>query len=323
MKKKYYIRDLKIGDAVFGETFAVKNYKKGATRNNKPFIDIELSDNSGFIKGKIWSDDLSACDRVKEGDVVEVTATVEDFMNAQQIKITNMKKTETFSLDELQQGTDFDTEEMWQDIEHEISQIKNPHLKKLLRSVFDEGMIEKFKVAPAAYKVHHNYAGGLLEHTWEMLMMSKSVDSHYPKLNNDLLQTGIILHDIGKIFELEASTTIIISNKGKLLGHVYMGTEIVKHRAPQDMPEDLLNEVLHIVLSHHGQKEFGSPVVPMTAEAITVHVLDYSSAKMKIAYSQIHGDLGGDQFTQFVPQLGTELYRSPYLREDVNEDTPF
>lgn len=323
MKKKYYIRDLKIGDAVFGETFAVKNYKKGATRNNKPFVDIELSDNTGFIKGKIWSDDLSACDRVKEGDVVEVTATIEDFMNAPQIKITNMKKTETFSLDELQQRTDFDTEEMWQDIEHEISQIKNPHLKKLLSSVFDEEIIAKFKSGSGALKVHHNYIGGLIEHTWEMLHMSNSVMPHYEKLNSDLMKTGIILHDIGKIYEFEVNTTITMTNQGKLLGHIYLGSELVRHRAPKEMPADLLDEVLHIILSHHGLKDYGSPVVPMTAEAIAVHVIDYASTKMKIAYSQIHGELGSEQFTQFVPQLGTELYRSPYLREDINEDSPF
>lgn len=323
MKKKYFVRDLKIGDAIFGETFAVKSYKKGATRNNKPFIDIELADNTGFIKGKIWSDDISACERAKEGDVVEVTATVEDYMNAPQLKITNMKKTETFNLDELQQRTDFDVDEMWRDIEKEISQIKNPHLKKLLNSVFDEEITEKFKSGSGALKVHHNYIGGLIEHTWEMLHMSKSVMPHYKKLNFDLMKTGIILHDIGKIYEYEANTTITMTNPGKLLGHIYLGAELVRHRAPKEMPTDLLDEVLHIILSHHGLKDYGSPVVPMTAEAIAVHVIDYASTKMKIAYSQIHGELGSDQFTQFVPQLGTELYRSPYLKDDINEDSPF
>mgnify|MGYP001155037336 CR=1 FL=1 len=323
MKKKLYLTDLKIGDSIFGETFAVKSYKRAATRNNKPFIDIELADNSGSIKGKVWSDDISACDKVTEGDVVEVTATIEDFMNAPQMKITNMKKTEVYELTELQQKSDFDIDKMWKDLEDIISKIKNPHLKKLLNNVFDEETIQKFKEAPAAYKVHHNYLGGLIEHTWEMIRMSESVQSHYPKLNLDLLQTGILLHDIGKIQELEASTTILITNQGKLLGHIYMGAEMVKNKAQDDIPEDLLNEVLHIILSHHGTKEYGSPVVPMTSEAITVHVMDNASAKIRIAYSQIHGDLGSEQFTQFVPQLGTELYRSPYTEEAINEDIPF
>jgi 3'-5' exoribonuclease len=323
MKKRLYITDLKIGDSIFGETFAVKSYKKGATRNNKPFIDIELADSTGSMKGKVWSDDIPSCEKVTEGEVVELTATIEDFMNAPQMKVTNLKKTELFELSELQQKTEFDIEKMWADIEKTIESLKNPHLKKLVKSVFDAETIEKFKTSPAAYKVHHNYIGGLLEHTWEMVKMSESVQSHFPKLNMDLLKTGLILHDIGKIYEFEVSTTVLISNRGKLLGHIYLGAEVVKHRAPTDMPEDLLNEVLHIILAHHGEKEYGSPVVPMTTEAITVHVLDYSSAKMKIAYSQIHGELGGELFTQYVPQLGTELYRSPYSEDTINEDVPF
>lgn len=323
MKKKLFITDLKIGDSIFGETFAVKSYKRAATRNNKPFVDIELGDNSGSIKGKIWSDDLSSCDKVVEGDVVEVTATVEDFMNAPQMKITNMKKTDAYEISDLQQRTEFNIDDMWHDIEKTIGDIKNPHLKKLLDAVFNEETVEKFKTSPAAYKVHHNYLGGLLEHTWEMVRMSESIKSHYPKLNMDMVKTGLILHDIGKLEEFEMATTIIFTNKGKLLGHLYIGAEIVKHRAPKDMPEDLLNEVLHIVLSHSGKKEFGSPVVPMTGEAMAVHVIDYASSHIRIAYGQIHGTLGSEQFTQYVPQLGTELYRSPYTEEEANEDIPF
>lgn len=323
MKKKLYITDLKIGDSIFGETFAVKGYKRGATRNNKPFVDIELADNTGAIKGKIWSDDLSACDRVVEGDVVEVTATIEDFMSAPQMKITNMKKTTSYEISELQQKTEFDIEDMWKDIEKTISSLKNPHLRKLFDAVFDEVTIEKFKLSPAAYKIHHNYLGGLLEHTWEMLRISDSIKTHYPKMNMDLVKAGIILHDLGKIEEFEMTTTIVFQNKGRLLGHVYIGAEIVKNRAPKDMPEDLLNEVLHIILSHSGQIEHGSPVVPMTSEAMAVHVVDYTSSRIRIAYSQIHGNSGNEQFTQYVPQLGTELYRSPYMDEETNEDIPF
>jgi 3'-5' exoribonuclease len=323
MKKKLYITDLKIGDSIFGETFAVRSYKKAATRNNKPFVDIELADNSGTIKGKIWSDDLSGCDKVTEGDVVEVNATIEDFMNAPQMKITNLKRTDAFELSELQQKTEFDIDKMWEDIEKSIDSVKNPHLKKLLSNIFDEQTIERFKTSPAAYKVHHNYLGGLLEHTWEMVRMTDSIKTHYPKLNMDLVKTGIILHDIGKIEEFNMATTITFVNKGKLLGHIYIGAEIVRHKAPKDMPDDLLDEVLHIILSHSGQKEYGSPVVPMTTEAMAVHVIDYASSHIRIAYNQIHGNLGSEQFTQYVPQLGTELYRSPYINDETNEDIPF
>ncbi len=323
MKKTIYIQDFKQGDAIFSEVFAIKSYKKGATRNNKPFVDIDLTDASGSIKGKIWSDDLGNCDTVEDGDVVEINGTVEDFMGSPQLKITNLKKTEKFELSELQQTSEFNIENMWTDIQEITKRIQNPHLKKLLDNIFDKNMIEKFKKSPAAYKVHHNYAGGLLEHTWEMLKIAQSIKKHFPKINMDLVNTGIILHDIGKVSEFELTTTVTFTNQGKLLGHVYMGAEIAKHAAPQDMPQDLLDEVLHIVLSHTGKTEFGSPVVPMTAEANAVHVIDYTSSHIRIAYSQIHGGLGNDQFTQYIPQLGTELYRSPYTDEEKNQDIPF
>jgi len=184
-------------------------------------------------------------------------------------------------------------------------------------------MIEDFKHSPAAYKVHHNYAGGLLEHTWEMLRIAQSIKKHFPKMNMDILNAGIILHDIGKISEYEMGTTITFKTQGKLLGHLYLGAEIVKHNAPQDMPQDLLDEILHIVLSHTGKTEYGSPVVPMTAEAMAVHVIDYTSSRVRIAYNQIHGNLGNEDFTQYIPQISTELYRSPYIDDGKNQDIPF
>lgn len=323
MNKKIYISDFKQGDAVFSEVFAVRSYKKAATRNNKPFIDIELADATGTIKAKIWSDDLGNCDVVTEGDVVNINGTVEDFMGRPQLKITNLKKTEKYELSELQQVSEFNIDEMWNDIKKIIDGLSNPHLKDLLNNIFTEEMVERFKKSPAAYKVHHNYAGGLLEHTWEMVKIAQSIKKHFPKINMDLVNTGLILHDIGKVSEFEMTTTVTFTNHGKLLGHIYIGAEIVKHSAPPDMPQDLLDEVLHIVLSHTGLTEFGSPVVPMTAEAMAVHVIDNTSSKIRIAYTQIHGGLGNDQFTQYVPQLGTELYRSPYTDNDTNQDIPF
>lgn len=320
---KLFISDLKVGDSVFGEVFAVKSYKKGATRNNKPFVDIELADNTGAIKGKIWSDDMSNCQSVSEGDVISVNATVEEFMSAPQLKITNLAKTEKYELSELQQTSQFGIEDMWADIDRTIAQTKNPHLKKLLENVFNDDFTQKFKHSAAAYRVHHAYVGGLLEHTWEMLRMAQSLKSHFPKINMDLVNTGILLHDIGKVSEFNISTTIVITDPGKLLGHIFIGAEQVKNAAPQDIPQDLLNEVIHIVLSHHGELQYGSPVVPKTTEAIAVNTLDQASSKMNMAYNHIHGELGSETYTQYVSQLGTELYRSPYSEELANEDIPF
>lgn len=321
---KKYVTDLKTGDSIFGGTFAVKNYKKGATRNNKPFIDIELADKTGAIKGKIWADDMGNCETVCAGNVVFINGTVEEFMNAPQLRITNMGRTEKFDLAELQQRSAFDIEKMWTEVEEIIENVTNPHLKKLLNNIFtDDKIKEKFKTWPAAYKIHQNYLGGLLEHTWEMLKIAATLKDHYPKINMDLVNTGIILHDIGKIEEYTMDTAIGFTDRGKLLGHEFIGAELVESFAPEDMPKELLSEVLHIVISHLGHKEYGSPKVPMTAEAMAVFVIDHASARINMAYTLIHGNLGDETFTQYVPQLGAELYRSPYIEDLANEDLPF
>lgn len=322
MRKKIYVNNLKIGDSIFGESFAVKSYTKKASRNNKPYIDLELADKTGSIRGKIWSDNFSSCTDSKEGEIVEINATVDDF-NGPQLNITNLKIVNNFDIKEFQQTTIFDIEEMWSDIEKTVAKIKNPHIKKLLNNVFTEELTEEFKYSAAAYRVHHAYVGGLLEHTWEMLKMAEALKSHYPKINMDIVNAGIILHDIGKIYEYELTTTINISDKGKLLGHIFMGSALVSSAATDEMPKDLINEIIHIILSHHGEKEFGSPVVPMTTEAFAVSTLDAASSKLNSAYLNIHGELGNEKYTPYVSHLKTELYRSPYNEDIENEDIPF
>jgi 3'-5' exoribonuclease len=322
--KKYFISDLKNGDSLFGEVFVIKTYVKKSSRNNKPYIDVELADRTGGIKGKIWSDDMINCEIVTEGDVVSVNANVEEFNGSPQIRITNMSKTEKFELDELQQRSKFETEKMWADVEKTIDEIKNPHIKKLLTNIFDDNETrERFKTGPGAFTIHHNYISGLLEHSWEMLNLAKPLKKQYPKLNMDLVNAGIILHDLGKAYEYDMTTTVIFRDEGKLLGHVFLGAEKVKEFAPKDMPEDLIDEILHIILSHQGEIAHGASIVPKTAEAMAVYLMDYTSFRLNLTYEAIQGTTGNDRFTKYMPHIGTELYRSPYGSDDINEDIPF
>jgi 3'-5' exoribonuclease len=319
--KKIFVSDLKVGDALFGEVFAVKSFVRKASRQNKPYYDLELVDYSGAIGGKVWSDDFPNVETVTEGDVVSINGTVDEY-NGLQLKITNLKKTDDYEISDLQQASKFDVDQMWGDIEKEIEGIKNPNLTKILKNVFTPEFVESFKKAPAAFIVHHAYAGGLLEHTWEMVKMADSIKGHFPKINLDMVKAGCILHDSGKARELKIGTVIEQTDEGKLLGHIYLGAEIVKE-ASEGVPVELRNEMIHIILSHHGTKEFGSPVVPMTTEAIAINALDQASSKMNMAYGHIHEGLGTDKYTPYIRQLGTELYRSPYSDDEINEDIPF
>lgn len=320
--KKLFIEDLKVGDSVFGELFAVKNYKKTATRNNRPYIDITLADKTGLIKGKIWSDDMKNCELVEEADIVSVSATIEEF-NGLQIRVTNLSKVEKYEPDDFMATSNFDINEMWKEIGEYRAKIKNNHLKKLLDNIFDDEFTKRYKESAAAFVVHHAYRGGIQEHVLDMLAMADGVLKRYPKLNADLLITGIIVHDIGKVFDYDTGTTITMTFEGRMLGHIFMGAEYVKSHAPKNMPQDLLDEVLHMILSHHGTLEFGSPVPPKTAEAVALSYLDYASFKINPAYNTIQKSEEGIQFTEYNRHLGVEFYRSPYLDELTNEDIPF
>lgn len=322
--KELFIEDLKKGDTIFGENFAVKSYRKSATRNNKPYIDLELVDKTGSVKAKIWSDDMATCKTAKEGDVVSVSGTIEEFQGRLQMKITNLQPIDNFELEDYQMISINNTEEMFKEVRDNVSGIKNPHLKKLFENIFeDNDFVENFKKGSAAYTVHHNYVGGLLEHTLEVLEVSKSLIKKFPKLNEDLLISGAILHDVGKVKEFEIGTTIKIKKEGKLLGHIFLGAEFIKSKASEDMPADLLYELLHLVLSHHGELQFGSPVVPMTAEAVALFTSDYTSSRVNMAYTAIHSGEISDEFTEYHRQLGTQLYRSPFIDTLLNEDIPF
>jgi 3'-5' exoribonuclease len=323
--KKLFVEDLKVGDSVFGELFAVKNYKKTATRNNRPYIDITLSDKTGLIKGKIWSDDMKNCESVEEADVVSVSATIDEF-NGPQIKVTNMSKVDKYDLADFQPTSGKDVEKMFSEIVEAIEKVKNPALKKLLKEFLDDKeTVEQYKRGAGGYTVHHDYLGGLLDHTTEMLSYVPAIYKTHPKINKDMLVTGIIFHDIGKIHDYEVSTTITITPKLKLLGHIFTGAEMVQNYGKRiKMDENLLDEVLHLILSHQGKIEFGSPVVPKTPEAMILYRLDDMSAKLNTAFKLLEsGEDENALFTNYQRNLETDLYRSPYSDDLTNEDIPF
>ncbi len=322
--KKIYVADLKNGDSVFGELFAVKAYKKTASRNNRPYIDITLSDKTGFIKGKIWSDDMANCETVAETDVVSISATVEEF-NGPQLRITNLSKVDKYDLADFQPTTGKDIEKMFGEIVEATERVKNPSLKKLLKEFLnDKVTVEEYKKGAGGYTVHHDYLGGLLDHTTEMLNYVPAICKTHPKINKDMLVTGVIFHDIGKIYDYEVTTTITLTPKLRLLGHVFMGAEKVKKYGEQTgMDEELLDEVIHLILSHHGKMEFGSPVLPKTPEAIALHMMDDISAKLNTAFSALESMEENNLFTGYHRIFGSELYRSPYADNLYNEDIPF
>jgi len=318
-----FVKDLKPGMSLFDETFVVNFYKIMKTKQDKPFVDIELIDRTGNVKGKIWSDSIDKCDKVKVGEVVKIEGSIEEYQERPQLKIASMKLTDDYDPIDFQRISEYSTEEMRETIKDTIDKIKNHSLNKLLKNVFTKETMSAFLESSAAKGFHHAYKGGLAEHTVEMLYLARPIYDRYPKINKDLLETGILLHDIGKITEYETKLTTIMTTKGKLTGHIFIGAQIVKTKAPEDMPEGLVDEVVHMILSHHGKLEFGSPVLPQTTEAIVLGNLDILSANLNSAYHAINNLEPGEEFTAKMYNFGTMLYRSPYLDDLINEDVPF
>ena len=321
--KNLYAKDLKEGISLFAEDFALKNLRKSVTKAGKPYLDIELSDKTGSLKGKVWSENITNASELEVGKVFSFDGSITTDSFGTQANITKAVPATDFNSSDFTPKSSNDAIKMKADFEDFRDEIKNKHLKKLVTEVLDKELYEKFLKAPAAYYIHHAYENGLLEHTLDMLEMSKSVKKRYPNINYDLLVTGIIFHDLGKIFEYSMGTAIGVTKEGKLLGHIYMGAEYVKAHAPKDIPQDLLDEVIHMILSHQGQLEFGSPIKPKTTEAVALYHLDDASTKINAAYNVIHGLDADTEFAPYHKQLGVELYNSPYLNELVNEDIPF
>ncbi|MBU1131921.1 HD domain-containing protein [Patescibacteria group bacterium] len=310
--KNNYIKDLQFKDKLSAEQFAVKNVKNGKTANGRDFMDLILVDWTGEITAKIWEDALPNCAVPKVGEIVEINGTVEEFRDKQQLKITFLQKAEKYDLADFLPKTEKNIEEMWQTVQQKINGIEDKKIKELLKYFFDDNeLAEKFKQAPAAEMIHHAYVGGLLDHSLEMLTIAESVQTVFPNLNNDLLTCGILLHDIGKLDELAMNHVIYRTIEGNLHGHISIGAIMVGKAIEKigNMKVETANQIIHMILSHHGELEFGSPVKPMTREALALHFLDNLSTKVKVADKIISDNQNNDaDFSEKNFALNSRVY---------------
>jgi 3'-5' exoribonuclease len=321
--KTIYVQDLFAGQVISGETFAVKSVAAATDKNGKPYYDLELADKTGEIKAKIWSDVLSAVDNqaLKAGKVVAVEAHVEQYRGALQLTIISLQGVDESALEEYLEASEYDPEEMWQELMKVVSQISNCNLKQLLDKMFaDPELVRKFKYWPAAITIHHAFRSGLLQHTLEMMTIAGSMPRFYPDLDMDLLRTAIILHDIGKLEELDASGLVAqFSQKGSLIGHIVLGVEIFERYLPEKFPEELKLQLQHMILSHQGTKEFGSPVLPATLEAIVLSEIDDLSFKARAFVEGLKAPRDEAGFTAYNRWLGTKLWSAVTAAEATGD----
>lgn len=314
--KQIFIKDLKPGTPLSNIPFVVVKLEKKVAKTGKEYMDITLGDRTGSIVGKIWNDKYDACsvDRLKEGNVVLITGSAGEFMGKVQLTLTMAIVTEQFEEEDFVPVTEKNIDELVKYITEQADSITDRHLKKLLKSILsDHKFMTVLKRTPAAMKLHHAYVGGLLEHIYEMLQFAEPMYKSY-SCNSDLVKAGIILHDIGKTEEIVwRNMTIEYSDKGKLLGHIQIGLQIVDKYKQEDFDGECLQLLQHIIIAHHGKVEYGAVVIPATIEAKIVSLADDSSAKLR-GYMSLYqdGSVNGSSFSEYSRALETMVYVKEY-----------
>jgi 3'-5' exoribonuclease len=281
---KTYINEIKENDQV-DSLFLVKEKSSGITKTGNAYLKLKLVDHSGEIEGRIWTSVETFADSFEKDDFVHIIGKAVSFQEHLQLNITQIERIgeEEIFFSDFFPMAEKDIDEMFHSLIEISQQIKNPHLSQLLLGFWkDESFVKRFKMAPASKWLHHNYLGGLLEHTFSLVQLVLKNVSHYIGLNLDLLLTASILHDLGKVDELSYHRSFDYSDEGRLLGHIILGLERVEDKIRQlpDFPKDLSTLLKHLLLSHHGQYIWGSPKRPMTLEAVMLHYLDDMDAKM-------------------------------------------
>jgi len=292
--KEIYIADLARLDEnkPFDSIYLVLSKQHRTTRTAKPYISLILGDNSGQIEARVWDPlDTRIAQDFAKGDVVKVRGCSSKFEGVLQLKIDQLRKAATHEFDrnDLLPATTYDIAELWACLELAVASFTEPDLQRLVVAILADPVVHgAFGEAPAAKQLHHAYLGGLLEHVVSLIGLVDRVVPHYPMLMRDLVLTGVILHDIGKIRELAWATGFEYTLEGQLLGHIQIGAAMAEKAmdALPDFPPRLKTLVLHMILSHHGKLEFGSPKLPMIPEALMLNFLDDMDAKMQTLASE-------------------------------------
>ena len=312
MEKKQFINTLEEGQQV-DDLFLVKSVRLAETRAGKPYLSLVFADRSGDIGGPAW-DNAEALKKICiPGQVVRVCGAVQTYRDTMQLRVDHIEATDQANLkmENYLAASSRNPASMESELDQRLSEIADPFLSKLLYKIFHQTEVGKrFQHAPAAKGIHHAYRGGLLEHSLSMARVASLLADHYRTVDRDLVIAGALLHDIGKTVELQSEVGVIdYTDIGRLKGHVVIGSEFLAGVAAEieDFPRELLVHLQHLVLSHHGKQEFGSPVVPMTAEALLLSFIDDMDAKMSLV-DQLSAKLKADEPTWSDYQRSLERY---------------
>ncbi|MGA3292690.1 MAG: HD domain-containing protein [Candidatus Acidiferrales bacterium] len=283
--KSHFIADLTDGQTVASLFLVREKEVRTSPRTGASWLQLELADRTGTIPAKMWDNFAALAATFECDDVIQIRGRVKLYNGRKELTLEQIipAAERDYELSDFLPHTKYDVEKLFAELRAAIARMKNPWLRQLVSSIVDDPEIApRLKRAPAAMTMHHAYLGGLLEHVVSLIGLAAAVSAHYPELDPDLLVAGVVLHDIGKIEELRYTRAIDYSTEGRLLGHITIGVGMVreKRKAIAGFPEPLAVLIDHLILSHHGSYEFGSPSLPQTPEAVALHFIDDFDSKM-------------------------------------------
>jgi 3'-5' exoribonuclease len=314
-----FVNQLSDGESV-EEIFLLADKQLRANRNANLYLLAHLRDRTGMINGLMWNMTEAQVAPLNPGAFVKVKGKVQLYQGAMQMILAHIQPIPPEGIDpsDFHATTSGNVEQMLVRLKQLLSVIEEPSLRVLMEQFLaDEALMRDFVQAPAGIKAHHAYHGGLLEHVLNILETADRIEDLYPKVDFDLLRVGIFLHDIGKIREMSYGTTFAYTDEGQLLGHLAIAIEMLEAKigevvrvTGQPFPKELTLRLKHMILSHHGTYEFGSPRLPMTPEAIALHHLDNLDAKVHEFARSIQDDPNsGSNWTPYSPRLDRKLFK--------------
>ena len=315
-----FINELSDGE-IIEQVFRVSEKQLRTNRNGNLYLQMRLNDRTGSLTAMLWNAKQHHVDSFDNGDYVKVLGTAQLFNGAMQVlcKEIQAEFSETVDAADFEARSLKQIETMVSDVAEILSGLKNSHLRDLADCfLLDEQFMQSFRAAPAGVKHHHAWQGGLLEHVLSLMKLISTVADHYPGIDREVLVMGAFLHDIGKIRELTYQPDFGYSDEGQLLGHLVLGVEMLntkiaetERQSGEPFPIELANHLKHLILSHHGEYEFGSPKLPMTVEAIVLHLLDNLDSKVASFQQLIEDDPNkSSKWTVFYPAINRKLYKA-------------
>jgi 3'-5' exoribonuclease len=322
--KEFFLSDCaRFENRIIVSSFVVVSKQVKPKKTGEPYLALTLGDRCGQIEAKMWDNVEEAIDTFDQEDFLKIKGLLNKYKNRFQLTIHKLRKLGDSEIDfgDYLPKTTKNIDELWQTLTDFVASFQDSNLRALVQSfMVDPEIAAAYKNAPAAKTLHHAYIGGLLDHVVSLFRSCDLVCRNYPQINRDLLLTGAFLHDIGKIHELTYNRSFSYTSRGQLLGHMIIELEMLQKKlaALPDFPGEMKTLIEHMIISHHGQYEFGSPKLPMFPEALMLHYLDDLDSKMESMRAHFEREAENDSsWTSYNASLGrTLLNTAKFLKKE-------